>query len=54
MRQLDPSTSYQFSVRAFDSSGDELGSSNTEIRGANTVAIGAVDQAATPPPRATP
>ena len=29
VRQLDPSTSYQFSVRAFDASGDELGSSNT-------------------------
>jgi hypothetical protein len=28
VRQLDPSTTYQFSVRAFDASGDELGTSN--------------------------
>ena len=29
VRQLDPLTSYQFTVRAFDASGDLLGSSNT-------------------------
>jgi hypothetical protein len=29
VRQLDPSTTYHFSVRAFDASGDDLGTTDT-------------------------